>query len=96
MGHGAGEKYIKKQDLQRMHNLNNVAVLMGCCSAKLVASGDILKNFYNFKGIVYDYLSSDVWVKKQDVVWIFVVSDWRRCWQNYHFLNRSFIVISQV
>ena len=36
MGHGAGQKYISSKDLTSIQNLNNLVILMGCSSGKLL------------------------------------------------------------
>ena len=35
MGHGSGEKVINSQTLEKVHNLDNLCILMGCGSVKL-------------------------------------------------------------
>lgn len=60
MGHGNGDKFINKNYFDKLQNLNNLCVLMGCGSIWMTAFEYQAYLNNELKGTAMDYLSSDV------------------------------------
>lgn len=60
IGHGSGDTYLNMDYLNRLLDLQNRVLLMGCSSASLfpIAAHKKIKHL-EFDGILADYLSSD-------------------------------------
>lgn len=74
MGHGAGEKYLGKKELDLLQNLDNLIVLMGCCSARMLSLDSYFYKRKALDGILNDYISSGVFFNKKYCNWKFMVS----------------------
>lgn len=62
LGHGGGVNIINDAELNRIKNLDNVILLMGCASARLGVldvDQELRRKCWELDGICYDFLSSD-------------------------------------
>ena len=68
MGHGAGEKFLNRRQLDCMHNLENLVFLMGCSSCSTVNPKMLGYRKMNLNGVLLDYLSSDWLVTRKQLI----------------------------
>ena len=60
LGHGGGERILNDGELNRIKNMNNIVLLMGCASASLFSLEKINeRKYFELDGTGFDFLSSD-------------------------------------
>eukprot|EP01017_Pseudomicrothorax_dubius_P005877 TRINITY_DN11590_c0_g3_i1.p1 TRINITY_DN11590_c0_g3~~TRINITY_DN11590_c0_g3_i1.p1 ORF type:complete len:749 (-),score=71.14 TRINITY_DN11590_c0_g3_i1:18-2264(-) len=58
MGHGAGEQFLKIEDIINVQKVRSICVLAGCSSARLISNKEVKVNGCEAKGIAYNLLLS--------------------------------------